>query len=132
MPTIKFYRDETIKRRLSEIVRALDLRHIDLERVVAVRSIGSQSRRTIARCYALPRIWQTALERKAVYLIEVISERFDRLSKDEKDKVLVHELMHIPASFGGGFRHHGNHVTEGNVESLHRKLAFAERGKKDY
>ncbi|MFH0961147.1 MAG: putative metallopeptidase [archaeon] len=128
MPTIKFYLAEDLQRRISEIVSVLGLGHVDIARVVAVRSIGSASRRTIARCYALPRIWQAALARKAVYLVEVISERYDRLSEEEKDRVLIHEIMHIPASFGGGFRHHKNYVTERNVESLYREYV-KRRGK---
>lgn len=121
MPTIKFYGAEDIQRKIADIVGTLGLNHVDMERVVAVRSIGSASRRTLARCYALPRIWQAALGRKAVYLIEVISERYDKLSETEKEKVLVHEIMHIPASFGGGFRHHGDHVTERNVDTLYKR-----------
>ncbi len=68
--------------------------------------------------------------KKAHYLIEVISEAYDRLPADEKERTLVHEILHIPRAFGGGFRHHGDHVTERNVERLYqryRSLAAARR-----
>jgi predicted metallopeptidase len=119
--TIRFYEAEDIKRKVSEIVKILGFSHVDLARLVCVRSTGSNARRTLARCYALPRIWQTALKTRAHYVIEIISEAYEKLSEDEREKVLVHELMHIPASFGGGFRHHGDHVTERNVEQMYRK-----------
>lgn len=71
-----------------------------------MRSKDSGSRRTIARCHALPRIMQLSLNQKPHYVIEVISERYDKLSKEEQTKILIHELMHIPLTFGGGFRAH--------------------------
>ena len=80
----------------------------------------------MARCHALSRIWQKALNIKAVYIIEVISERFDKFSEEEKTKTLIHELMHIPKSFGGGFIHH-NMVNERNIDKLYKMLVENER-----
>ncbi len=54
--TIRFYEAEDIRRKVSDIVATLGLEHVDMERVFCVRSTGSQARRTLARCYALPRI----------------------------------------------------------------------------
>jgi len=62
---------------------------------------------------------QIGMERKkGFYLIEVISEKFDRLPVDEQLKVIIHELMHIPKSFGGGFIHHDK-VHENSVEHVY-------------
>lgn len=124
---IKFYTDDELTSRINEIVKLLDMEHVDTLRVVCMRSHGSQSRRTIARCYALSKIWQLALNTKAHYIIEVISEKFDGLSMDEQDKVLIHELMHIPFSFGGGFKHHSNWVTKDRVEYLHNLYKIRKR-----
>jgi len=118
--TIKFFVDENLTSRVNEIVKALDMEHVDTLRVTCMRSRGSGARRTIARCYALSRIWQLALGIKAHYIIEIISERFDKLSMEEQDKVIIHELSHIPFSFGGGFKHHGNWVTKNRVDSLYQ------------
>ena len=118
---IKFFLDGEIKDRIQELVQALGMEHVDLSRVVCVRSKGSKSRRTIARCYALSKIWQLALAIDAHYVIEVIPEKFDRLSREDQDKVLLHELLHIPFSFGGGFKHHGNWVTQRNVDALYKQ-----------
>ncbi len=97
------------------------MEHIDLSRIKCMKSYGSKARHTIARCYALSKIWQKALDIKAHYIIEVISENFDKLPENEKEKVLIHELLHVPFSMGGGFKHHKNYVTRKRVELLHRE-----------
>jgi predicted metallopeptidase len=89
--------------------------HVKTDSVVCLRSFGSSSRGTIARCHALGKAMQLALGRKGFYVIEVISKRFDKMSEVDKIKTMIHELMHIPKSFGGGFKYH-DYVTEGNVE----------------
>jgi len=99
-----------------DIVGRLGMYHIDTKRVAFVRSRGSKARRTIARIHGTPKVLQVATGSKAFYVIEVISEKFDRLSKDEQTKTIIHELMHIPANFGGGFRGHANYVNRDAVE----------------
>jgi predicted metallopeptidase len=119
---IEYYPAPDIKERIGEIVDVLRFDHVKPENVYCVRSRGSQSRRTIARIHGLGRIWQLAMGIEATYIIEVISEQFDPLSKDGQDRVLVHELMHIPHGFQGGFRHHKNFVTNENVEVWFKRL----------
>ena len=118
---IKYEIADDIMSRVYKIVKTLekDQSHVRLSGVYAIRSYGSQSRGTLARCHALGKIWQKALGIKAVYIIEVISEQFDKMSREEQDKTLIHELMHIPKSFGGGFIHH-NVVNERNVSKLYK------------
>lgn len=111
-----------IESKFKRIARRLKMSHIDLTRVKGVRSHGSTSQGVIARCHALPKVMQLALDMEAHYVIEVLSETYDRLSKAEQIKILIHELMHIPETFGGGFRMHKDHVTRKNVEKLYRQL----------
>jgi predicted metallopeptidase len=111
-----------IESKLKRISRKLKMDHIDLNRVKGVRSYGSTGNGIIARCHALPKVMQLALGIDAHYVIEILTENYDRLSKEEQIKILIHELMHIPESFGGGFRMHRDHVTRKNVEKLYRKL----------
>ncbi|MFH1229058.1 MAG: putative metallopeptidase [Candidatus Aenigmatarchaeota archaeon] len=104
-----------------DIVSKLCFHHIDLEKVVFLRSHGSKAKRTIARIHGLPKIMQIAMNMKAFYVIEMISENFDKLENDDKTKTIIHELMHIPKGFGGGFRNHRNFVTRKNVEIAFRE-----------
>lgn len=121
-----------IKEKIWNILEKTNLPHIDKERVVCIRSKGSAARNIIARCHALSKIWQKALECKAVYIVEVISEKFDKLSEDEQIKTLVHELMHIPKSFGGGFKHH-DWVNNKNIEKIYREfLKESKNGNKNF
>ena len=61
---------------------------------------------------------QKAIGIKAVYVLEFLTERFEKLDEEEKIKVIIHELMHIPKSFGGGFVHH-NFVTDRTVNKVY-------------
>ena len=115
---MKYIYDEELQNIAEEISKML-FPHIDIERVKCFRSKGSSTRGTIARCHALGKLMQLAIGVKAHYALEFISERFDKLSEEDKIKTIIHELMHIPQTFGGGFRHH-NWVTEKNV-NLHYK-----------
>lgn len=114
---IKYYLAEDIKKRAEEIARIL-FPHARMNEVVCVRSRGTSSRGIIARCHSLGKIMQLALNRKGFYVLEFISERFDKLDEKEQEKVIIHELMHIPKCFGGGFRHH-DFVTRKNIDKLY-------------
>jgi predicted metallopeptidase len=107
---------------LSRIIDKLGFTHIPRTRVYCYRSYGSKSRNVIARVHSLPKIWQNALSEPAYYAVEVLAEQYDALPLPEKEKTLIHELLHIPKSFGGGFRHHKNWVTRRRVESLYEAL----------
>ncbi len=65
---------------------------------------------------------QLGMQQKPFYTIELITEKFDRLPEDEKTKTLIHELLHVPAAFGGGFRHHKTHVNHHTVDIEFAKL----------
>jgi predicted metallopeptidase len=107
-----------------DIIARLGLDYIDNEKILCVRSYGSKSRRTIARIHGLPKIIQVAMNTKAFYVIEIISENFDKLSHEDKIKTLIHELMHVPKCFGGGFRGHSNFVTKKKVKDEFKNYMF--------
>jgi len=123
--TVEYAEAPDVKQLVNELVDSLDLFHIVPQFVYCYRSRGSESRRTVARIHGLGRIWQDALRRPPAYAIEVISERYDRLSQEEKEKTVIHELLHIPKGFTGGFRLHKGYVEEERVEKLYQ--AFLER-----
>lgn len=103
--------------------------YINLSRVKCFRSYGSSSKRTIARCHSLNKIMQKALGIQAFYPLEFISENFDKFSENEKVKIIIHELMHIPKSFGGGFRHH-DFVCSKNINKCY-KIYNAKKSEKN-
>ena len=107
---------------VNQITSRLNFRHIRPTRVSCFRSKGSKSRRTIARIYGLSKIWQQALNMQANYVIEVISERYDRLDQEGREKVVIHELLHIPFAFGGGFRGHSGWISDKKIDRLHELL----------
>lgn len=108
---------EDLQKRAEEISKML-FPHIKIERVKCFKSYGTSSKRTIARCHALGKLMQKAIGIDAVYALEFLSERFDKLCREEQIKVIIHELMHIPKTFGGGFKHH-DVVTECNVNKCY-------------
>jgi predicted metallopeptidase len=125
--TIRYERAPDIQARFEDIVRTLGLRHIALDKVVCLRSRGSSARRVIARCHGMSKVLQVALGIDAFYVLEFLAERFDRLSEPERTRTVIHELMHIPKNFGGGFRHH-DHVTSRNVQRMLDAYLRAKRG----
>lgn len=97
-----------IKKRINFLVKHLQLPHLLAKRLLCFRSTGSTGR-AYARIWSLPRIWQMGLSVEAHYCIEVISEKFDKQSKEEQEKILIHELMHIPKTFSGALVPHRTH-----------------------
>jgi len=119
---IKYYEAPDVQRLVLTIVRELNFNHIDPTYVYCFRSKGTKSKRTVARIHSLEKLWQMALNMHARYLIEVIAERYDRLSQVDQEKVLIHELLHIPKGFSGGFRHHRTYVTRKTINTLHKRF----------
>jgi len=115
---MKYEEAPDLQARMEDFVRTLEMDHINLARVRCLRSYGSSTKRTIARCHALGKFMQKAMGTPAFYAIEFL-EKFEKLKPEDQDKVIIHELMHIPKTFGGGFRQH-DYVCEENIEQFYR------------
>lgn len=111
---------QDITDKVKELVMKLELDHVQLDKIACFRSKGSNAKGTIARCHALPKIMQRALKVQPFYVIEVISEEFDKMSEDDKTRTLIHELLHVPHAFGGGFKHH-DFVNKAMVEKFYKR-----------
>jgi predicted metallopeptidase len=111
-----------VKKLADEVTECLDFNHVVPQFVFCFRSKGSSSDRTIARIHGLGKIWQEALNLPPSYVIEVISERYDKLSEADREKTIIHELLHIPHSFAGGFRPHRGYIDRKTVEQLYITL----------
>jgi predicted metallopeptidase len=109
-----------VKKMADEITEKLGFFHVVPQFVFCIRSKGSASRRTIARIHGLGKVWQETLNLPSAYVIEVISERFDKFTQEDKERTIIHELLHIPATFAGGFRPHKGYIDDDTVEQLHK------------
>jgi len=116
---IKYFPAEDIEKRVADLIKVLGMDHVDSSRVGLIRSRGSTAYRTLARCHGMSKIMQLGMKTRPFYVIEVISEQFDRLDEEEQTKTLIHELMHIPKNFGGGFRHH-DFVNRRNIDGMYK------------
>ena len=104
---------------LKKVLEVLDLPYIQINRVFCYRTQGSKVR-AYARTWAMPKIFQRALSIQPAYIIEVLSKHYDKLNEDNKKKVLIHELLHIPKNFSGALL---PHKTRGrNLHSLANQL----------
>ena len=122
---MQYRRDMLLEMKVRDIVEKLGMEHINISRIVCMRSLGTSTKRTLARLHSTSKIIQKALGIRPHYVIEVLSENFDSLSPEERTKTLIHEIMHIPKTFGGGFRQHGRYVNRRLVERMYREYLLA-------
>lgn len=120
---IEWYPAPDVKKRVLHLLTTLSINWLKKTRIICFRSSYANTR-AYARIWGLSRIWQLALKIEPTYIIEVIAEKYDRLSQTEKDKVLLHEITHIPKNFSGSLIPHiryGKRSFHGKVEKLIRQ-----------
>ena len=127
---ITYIRAPDLDERVKNIVEMLGLTHIDVERVRCVRSYGTNAPRTLARIHGVSKAFLAGVEMKPHYVIEFLSENFDDLSEEEKDEVIIHELLHIPKTFSGSLLDHGRIDFDGEIKVLSRILKQKKMAKK--
>lgn len=106
-----------IKKRLRYLIHLANIDWIIISRIFTYRSVSSKTR-AYARTWGLPALWQRSLNVHPAYIVEVISEHFDKLPQVEQDKVLLHEIMHIPKNFSGALM---PHIRRGK-RNFHKKV----------
>ncbi|MCX6777950.1 MAG: putative metallopeptidase [Candidatus Micrarchaeota archaeon] len=127
---VRFEKADDVQEIVDDVVETLGegLEHVNQYRIFCMRSTGSGAR-AYARIWSLPRIWQQALDINPYYVVEVLSEKYDVLDDEQKTKVIIHELLHIPKTFSGalvphtcfGKRIDNRRVNEVYAEYLRRK-----------
>lgn len=118
-----------VKEDLKHILNYIHLPYINPERIFCYRTKGSKVR-AYARTWAYPKIFQRALDIQPAYVIEVLSKHYDKLPDDEKKKVLIHELLHIPKNFSGALLPHK--TKNRNLHSLANQLFKEYKKRHDY
>lgn len=99
-----FSKSSKISSRVQKLIREYSLTYIGGKKIFCLESTGSRSR-AYARMWGLSRIWQEILKTPPAYILEV-THRFANLSPNQQDKVLLHELAHIPKNFSGALLGH--------------------------
>ena len=127
---IKYFEAPEIKQQVDQLTADLEFYHVVPQFVFCVRSKGSKAKRTIARIHGLGKLWQSVMNLPPSYTIEVVSEIYDRMSPEDKEKTLIHELLHIPGGFGGGFRPHKGYVNRQTVEVCYQRICRLRAEKK--
>jgi len=122
---LKYEKAEELNVLVRDLVATLRWKHLDPGRILCIRSRGTSSHGILARCHGLPRAIQAAMDAPAIYVIEAIAEAFDKLDEEERIKVMIHELLHIPRAFGGGLLGHKHHVTKRKVEKHYKDYVDA-------
>lgn len=123
-----------IQMNVKELASILGMDHVQPEGIICMRSFKSKSN-ALARIWSFPRIWQMALNKGPHYVIEVLSEKFDRMTQEEQLKVLIHELLHIPQTFSGALVPHkcfGRRIDDKRVDILYKKYKEQKREREDF
>lgn len=114
--------DAPLQLEMEEIIASLDMSHIQPKRIFCYRTSGSKAR-AYARIWSFPKIFQQVLDIEPAYVMEIITEKFERLNATDKKKVIIHELLHIPKNFSGSLLPHsyGRTKIEKEVDVLYKK-----------
>ncbi|VVB74269.1 Uncharacterised protein [Candidatus Tiddalikarchaeum anstoanum] len=102
---LDFIRADEAEQKMKDLVETLGWDHINTEFVRCVFSKNSTSR-ALARIWSTPRIFTAAFNSSPKYVIELLYSKYLNLNEDDKVKVLIHELLHIPKTFSGALKPH--------------------------
>ncbi|AEE93889.1 metallopeptidase-like protein [Acidianus hospitalis W1] len=119
MQVLKLEKAEDVKKLALRINKEANM-GIDLNKVVFLRSRNSKTT-AIARTLTLPPQWRYVLGEDILYIVEVVSEKFDNLECNDKIFVITHELMHIPRTMKG-LRNH-NYKGFKQIRRISKELA---------
>jgi predicted metallopeptidase len=119
MQVLKLEKAEDVKELALRINKEANM-GIDLNKVVFLRSRNSKTT-AIARTLTLPPQWRYVLGEDILYIVEVVSEKFDNLECNDKIFVITHELMHIPRTMKG-LRNH-NYKGFNQIRRISKELA---------
>jgi predicted metallopeptidase len=112
-----------VKEKVDQLINQLKMEYIDEKRIYCIRSFDAKTR-AIARIWGMSRLFAEVCGIKPRYIIEVNAKRFDKLSKRDQIKTLIHELLHIPKTFSGALlSHRGRYhrINDKAIENILKK-----------
>jgi predicted metallopeptidase len=119
---MELHRAPDVQKLMRTIVRRVPFEYVRPGQIVCMRSFHAKTRAR-ARIWSFPKIWQMALNEKPWYVIEVVSQYYDRMTMDDKVRVLIHELMHVPKNFSGALVPHRTIHKKINSRTVERLFA---------
>lgn len=121
---MKYEIAKDINKQIKVLIRSLNLKYIKTKNIHCIRSFDAKTR-AYARIWGMAKLFSEVAGLEPHYIIEVNSNRFDKLSEREKMKTLIHELLHIPKTFSGALLSHrgkGRRINDSEVEKIIRNL----------
>ncbi|MCS7146421.1 MAG: putative metallopeptidase [Nitrososphaerota archaeon] len=122
----RYVRDKFLEEYVRKVGDRAGLNYLDYSRIRCVRSYEAKSRSVAARIHSASRALWAGMSLSPHYVIEFVSEVFDRLPEEEKAEVVLHELLHIPRVMGGGLIGHGALDFKSEVRRLLKRVKAAE------
>ncbi len=119
---MKYFYSKEWTEKTHEIASKCEMNYLDLNNIYCIQSMGTKTKRVIARIHSIGKAIQTGANLPPIYVIELISEVFFKQSREEQVKTIIHELLHIPKAFGGGFNGHKKYANKRNTNKLFEKL----------
>ncbi|GEM_PF-591150 len=120
-PRVKYIPSDHLTEALRVLANSIGLNYIKPENIYGVVSIGSTSR-AYARIWGTPPILVAVDKCQPIYVIELIYPRIQGKKCNDILRVLVHELLHIPRTFSGSLRTHGEWSKAKNITKYCEKL----------
>jgi len=110
-----------IKKEINVLVKKLRLFYIKQKNVHCIRSFDAKTK-AYARIWGMAKLFSQVAGIEPHYIIEVNAKRFDKLSKREQIKTLIHELLHIPKTFSGALLTHRGRYHKINDREVEKVL----------
>jgi len=118
---MKYTAAPDIKDIVDVLVKKLRLNHIKINNVHCIRSLDAKTT-AYARIWGISKLFKEVVGIEPHYIIEVNGRKFDKLTKKEQIKTLIHELLHIPKTFSGSLLPHRGRYYKINDEIIEKLL----------
>jgi len=121
---MKYELAKDVSKQVKILVNSLSLNYIKTKNIHCIRSFDAKTR-AYARIWGMAKLFSEVAGLEPHYIIEVVSNRYDKLTEREKMKTLIHELLHIPKTFSGALLSHrgkGRRINDAEIEKIIKNL----------
>ena len=121
---MKYELAKDVSKQVKILVNSLSLNYIKTKNIHCIRSFDAKTR-AYARIWGMAKLFSEVAGLEPHYIIEVVSNRYDKLTEREKMKTLIHEFLHIPKTFSGALLSHrgkGRRINDAEIEKIIKNL----------